>query len=531
MQALYTWLSGYVPGGFLLLSFVLLTVNVALYFFFRSSKLFSRDVYRRQAIRYNILLVAVYVFLWIFLRPPQLPPRYAILPFQKGDSIDIRVSEALQSALTKNFDKNFVRHRWEWFYQTANKDSLRDTVYRDSLAQRLGIDFLITGGIHESGSQVEITCEYGQPLGEETFAVKANSIDQAVIMLIAGLQERTRKFADSVEPLVNIPDLLRNACLKKRLLDNDQTLKIEEVNGEDIDAVTLRAHILLHNGIKHKPRQAKVSNLVAQDNNPAFKRMQKLLIPYSREGRDTAEMNLLLGRMYLHLENYGMAEICLEKALSQDRFNARIYYYLGFLHESRIQEYGFEDRKKVLEYAVQLDPGYAAAALLLGDEYFFTGSGTATGHSTQQALLTLKNYLKINPLEPEILNLLGRIYLQTKFTRDAMQIYRKLVGLYPDTAAYNYNLGVSLYQLKSWDEAEACFRRAIKISEELDAYLYLGAIYRQRGQLETALEYFRERIRRKTGPDDHYAKEAMRQVRIVRAELGFDTLGVEVGSE
>jgi len=236
---------------------------------------------------------------------------------------------------------------------------------------------------------------------------------------------------------------------------------------------------------------------------------------------------LILGQMYLHQENYGLAEVCLEKALSQDPLNARTYYYLSFLHESRFEEYGFADRKAVLEKAVRLDPGFAEAALLLADEYYFTGSGTSSGHSTQQALLTLQNYLKINPLEPEILNLLGRIYLQTKYTREALAIYRKLVAIYPDTAAYNYNLGVSLYQLKSFDEAQTYFKRAIKISDELDAYLYMGAIYKQRGDLETALEYFRNRIRRKTGPEDRYAKEAMRQVRIIRSELGLDTLEVE----
>lgn len=527
MQEVYSWLSGNVPGGFLLLSFILLTVNVALYLFFRNSKLFSRDVYRRRAFRYNSIIVAVYIFLWVFLRPPALPPRVAILPFQKGDSLDIRVSNALEYTLAGKFDPNFILHRWEWFYQTANKDSVSDPLYRDSLALRLGIDFWVKGKILEMPSQVEISCVYGAPAAADTLTIRANSYEQAVKMIIAGIQKQTRIFAVSYEPADRVEHLLDNAALKKRLLDAHPSLTINDVRGDDIHSFTLRAEVLLSKGISQKPKQAKASNLIAADNNPYFQRLQKLLLPYSREGKDTAGMNLVLGEMFLHKENYGMAEICLEKALSQDRYNARIYYFLSFLHESRIEEYGFDDRKKVLERAVHLDPGYTEAALLLADEYYFTGSGTASGHSTQQAMLILQNYLKINPLEPDMLNLLGRIYLQTKFTREAMTIYRRLVDLYPDSAKYNYNLGVSLYQLKEYNTAEEYFKRAIEISDELDAYLYLGAIYKQREQPETALEYFRERIRRKTGPEDYYAKEAMRQVRIIRADLGLDTAGIQ----
>ncbi len=529
MQEVYSWLSGNVPGGFLLLSFILLTVNVALYLFFRTSKLFSREVYRRRAFRYNSLIFLLYIFLWVFLRPPELPPRYAVLPFQKGDSVDVRISNALEYTLAGKFDPNFILHRWEWFYQTANKDSVSNPIYRDSLALRLGIDFLVKGKIREIPPQIEISCAYGAPAAEDTLTLKADSYEQAVKMLIAGIQKQTRKFAASYEPADRIRHLLENATLKKRLLDADPTLTNNDVREDDMHSLTLQAEILLSKGISQKPKQAKASNLVAADNNPYFQRLQKLLIPYSREGKDTPEMNLVLGEMFLHKGNYGMAEICLEKALSQDRYNARIYYFLSFLHESRIEEYGFDDRKKVLERALQLDPGYTEAALLLADEYYFTGSGTATGHSTQQALLILKNYLKINPLEPDMLNLLGRIYLQTKFTREAMAIYRRLVDLYPDSAKYNYNLAISLYHLKEYDAAEDYFRRAIEISDELDAYLYLGAIYKQRGQLETALVYFRERIRRKSGPEDYYAKEAMRQVRIVRADLGLDTLDLPEG--
>ena len=524
MHEFYTWISGNVPGGFLLLSFVLLTVNVALYFLYRSSKLFSRDVYMRKGWQFNFSILALYIFLWIFLSPPQLPPRYAILPFQKGKAIDVRFCNALEYALMGKFDPEFIRHRWEWFYKTANKDSVIDSAYRDTLADRLGIDFLVTGTIRNSKDRIEVTCAFGQPFDQDTFSVSAGSEAQMINLLTAGLKKRTRKFDNSAVPVADIENLLANAAIKKRLLDHDPDLKTDEVQGDGPNSVALRADIFLRIGIKDKPKRAGSSDLVTQENNPGFLQLQKLVIPYSREEKDTEEMNLALGQMYLHMQNYGMAEVCLKKAVAQDAHDARIYYYLSFLHDSRIEEYGFKNREQVLKQAVRLDPGYTDAALMLADDYYFSGSGSSNAQGTTKALSVINKFLEINPLSSDILNLLGRIYLQTKYTREAMGIYRKLVDLHPDSATYNFNLGVSLYQLKSYDEAEKCFRNAIDLKDQVDAYLYLGAIYKQRGQLKTALEYFRERIRRKTGPEDHYAKEAMRQVRLIRAELGLDSL-------
>ena len=69
--------------------------------------------------------------------------------------------------------------------------------------------------------------------------------------------------------------------------------------------------------------------------NRDFRHLLNLIIPYSRNGKDTADLNIILARMYMHNDNYGMAEVCLEKALTQERFNPRIYYYMSFLHESR----------------------------------------------------------------------------------------------------------------------------------------------------------------------------------------------------
>jgi len=66
--------------------------------------------------------------------------------------------------------------------------------------------------------------------------------------------------------------------------------------------------------------------------------------------------------------------------------------------------------------------------------------------------------------------------------------------------------------------------KAIDIDKNLDSYLYAGVIYRELGEKEKSLQYFRERVKRMTGEDDHYAREAMQGIRKVLEEIKSDSI-------
>ena len=84
-----------------------------------------------------------------------------------------------------------------------------------------------------------------------------------------------------------------------------------------------------------------------------------------------------------------------------------------------------------------------------------------------------------------------------------------------DKAEIAYNLGVVYFSMKDDEKAEAYFNQAIEINDYKDAYLSLGMIYKNKNDFDRALYYFRERIKRKEGDDDQYAREAMLGVRII----------------
>ena len=155
MQDLYLYLSGNVPGGFLLLTFIALSINLALYFLYKSSNLFTKKVYQRKTLRFNLSLFAIYLFLWIYLQPPGLPVRVSFLPWQNGDSVDLVIPETIELATKRSLNDGYLLHRWEWFYSTADRDSIYMETYREKMADKLGIDIYITGNIKKENDKYQ----------------------------------------------------------------------------------------------------------------------------------------------------------------------------------------------------------------------------------------------------------------------------------------------------------------------------------------------------------------------------------------
>jgi tetratricopeptide (TPR) repeat protein len=526
MQELYLILSGNVPGGFLLLTFILVSINLALYYLYKSSKLFDKPTYKRKSSRFNISLIFIYIFLWIYLQPPGLPTRVAFLPWQNGDSIDVDLCEALQLSSLNNLNDDYILHRWEWFYETAEKDSILNAEYRSKLAESLSLNLIISGNIlNENGARIlDLTISDGGDIVIQKLSVidlrdaisKIQSILKEELDLFEGIQ------------LPEYTSIQINSMTKTKVEfiygEYHNALALADSQGREIDVLKARAFIQTGRAQQSTYKNNSLQNVEINQN---YQKAQSLLIPYSKEENDTAELNLSLSRLYMHMGDYETAEVCLKRALSQDRYNSRAYFLMSYLHSSRFEDLGYEDRKAILEKAAHIDPGHADAVFELANEYYNTGTGTASGYSTSHARKLLTDYLEINANKYQVLNLLGKIYLQTKYTLEAKSVFERLIELYPDSAEINYNLGVSYFQLKEFDRAEVLFKNAIAINDDIDSYLYLGAIYRGRGDDEAALEYFRDRIRKKTGPDDHYAKEAMRQVRIIVGMQTGDSLQVQ----
>jgi hypothetical protein len=514
-------ISGEVPGGILLLLFLFVVINLALRYLYKSSKLFSRQEYKRKAIRANVFLFGLYIILWFVLEPPALPDRVLILPFQQADKADYILTESLQRQIKPNLQKRYTCHPWEWFYETANYDSLPLEIYRLQLAAKLQARVILSGSIAEKAGGLEVRFRLTHNSGVQEATITGNSCQPLTLQIINWLGQHSALLKkERVTTTLLSDDQIKTITEAKILLLDDQYKQVLKILSQpDSDQTALLAAAYLHQGITELEKQPALLASEQPRMNLPFRHLYNLLLPYSKEGRDTATMNVILARMYLYLKNYEMADICLARAATQEPFNARVYFYLSFLHESRYHEMGFKTRTAVLKHAVDLDPGYAQAVCEFAQEIYNRGNAAATNLHTIKAIAALRHFLTLNPQNQQVLALLGRLLLQSKYTPEAARIYQRLIHLSDNSAEHHYNLGICYFHLKDYEQATKQFERAIAIDDFPDAYLYLGAINRLAGNIDKALYYYRERVKREKGADDVYAKEAMRGIRLILNEM------------
>jgi len=142
MNALIEFLSGEVPGGLLLLLLILLILNLSLFFFYKGSKFFTKEVYQRKVIKSSGFVLVIYVTIWFVLKPVPLPESILFLPFQNDKKCEFTTSEILEQQIGGNLSEDYRLHKWEWFYETCNTDSIDSFDYRIDVAKRLNVDLI-----------------------------------------------------------------------------------------------------------------------------------------------------------------------------------------------------------------------------------------------------------------------------------------------------------------------------------------------------------------------------------------------------
>jgi tetratricopeptide (TPR) repeat protein len=515
------WISGNVPGGFPLLFFILVSLNLALYYLYKYSQLFSKTVYLQKMKQVNGAILSTYIILWIALRPPTPPKSLLFLPFQAGDTVSSAHSEALQQYIGCKAMKGHFLFPWEEYYRTANKDSFKTPAYRLSLAQRMGVDLILCGSLKARNLELTLYAA-GRQKWIKSAALENGSFREVAGFVLKVLREEI--VFENPNTLCDIQlqpaDIINLAQARQALAEGHFLRAIQWASEENADFDVIRADVLLQQGtelLKQKKEENKQRNasLLLVEDNLFYSGARQLLKQYQQRQEDTSEMNRILGEMYLYEQKYEYAEYFLKKALMQNSCNARVFYLLSFLHASRLEDMGFNDRVSLLEKAVQFNPGFAEAVLDLANACYGSGTASPVHSATIQARHLLERYLSFAPADIPALGLLAKITLQSEEYQKAIALYHHMADLGADKAEINYNLGICYYGLNDHQQAVQYFNQAIALSDYRDAYLYLGMIYKNRNDFDKALFYFRERIKRKSGDDDNYAREAMLGVRII----------------
>ncbi len=513
MSSIIRFLSADVPGGIYLLLFVLIVVNLTFYFF-RNSDLVSRDRLKKNVITANVVILLFYIALWFVFQPPKPQERVVVLPSKTGSRFvlspsALRFPEVVKRISINNTPPRYLFHRWNWLYQTLTPKKVSDYQNWLHAAKAMKARYLIESAFDGNGFHCLVT---DLKKNKQYRFAQNDTTDFSVVLL--AMQKKFGFFKK--DPVLNV--LPQNALLRARILYlNGRYDAVIKKTGQrhDLESRILTAAAYVRKGLKRPVDFEKMKYVKVK--NPDFVKARQILIPIVKQRKDTPETDLLLGRMAIRQQDFSKAEIFLKKAYVDDPENARVYYQLSFLLPDRLKDIGYKDRVAVLERAVYFDPGYRDAVYQLANEIYLAGIGTL--RSTSEGIRVAEQFLKIQPGDAQIRSLLGSLYAKTNHPEKALPIFQQLQKEYPEDANSYYSLGVCYYLMKNDSAALKHFMKAIHMAHHRDSYLYVAMIYNRQGKLDSALKYFRQRVKLQTGDDDKYALEAMYGIRTVLKKM------------
>lgn len=506
MNGIITFLSAGVPGGIFLLIFILFSLNLTLHFL-KKSELMSPSTWKKNMITFNLAVLLLYVAVWFVTQPSKPQERIVILPTRQSDKLLLNaqafsLAEGFQKAAREQLKDRYLLHRWQWLFETIDPQRRTDYAAWQKTARALKPRFLISS--NNDGQKLECLVN---DLVEKKSIQFSIPVGQNLNQLLQKIDQKLNWFKD-LPSLPSVDTQLLDAEIALLEKDYDKVLSLL-ADRQDIEAQTLIAAVYVEKGLAIDVDQERAKYVPIK--NPDFEQAKKILRPIIVKRQDTPRIDLLMGRMLIREKEYTSAEMFLKKAYVQDPENCRIHFSLSFLLSDRLKDIGYQSRVAILKRAVELDPGYRDAVYHLANEIYLSGRGTLG--SIQEAIDIINRFLEIHPEDPEMMSLLGSLYIKTNHPQKALPIFEKLFEKFPDDSDSYYNLGVCYYMLKQDSTALQYFRKAIQMDQHLDSYLYIGMIYKKMGLADSALKYFRERVARKTGDDDVYAKEAMLGIR------------------
>lgn len=117
--------------------------------------------------------------------------------------------------------------------------------------------------------------------------------------------------------------------------------------------------------------------------------------------------------------------------------------------------------------------------------------------SLQQAKVRVEKVLRDTPLNPQALNLLGRINLDSGHVDEASSLFSQCIQIEPDNSNFWMNAGFSALVSKNADHAFEYFKKALDLSpNNITAFLGIAKTYMATKRYDVAYLHFRSLLRR-----------------------------------
>jgi tetratricopeptide (TPR) repeat protein len=526
---MWDYLSGNVPGGFgLYLLFIVVTFLV-LRAISQANDLFTPQHFRRWFLGIWLLATVLYSVVWLRNPPTEAFERYSVQFYSENPQnswVAFYLRDEMEKLLVpqQKSTNYFFPQRWNLLTGETCEQ------FAGSICENIAVQFpvnqLVLGNVRFSGDRGVVALTYVTYPDGKTHRQTEIAFDAAdPAAAIAAIRNWLLSIGLPVEP--------------HEVTAGPFNQQFAEARQEFWLANYKKAEALCREALRQNPDNSQIkqwlyytkiriageqraedppSNPFEQKRKPwqtVLAEAQNYLIPLAKANYQSNRKDALLSNMiaesFMFDGKFGDAETFLKISFGENPLLLETLKNFIQLHPARYEGLPFKSEKALMARILTYCP-FEEVTLQKYIEMLLTNL-QVNNQPAPEIRERLELALRLVPNHYTALLLKGKYHLAMFDYEAAAQVFERARKLHPEEAVPYYNLGVVKYYQKQYDAAFAEFQKAVEIGNYLDAYLYLGVLYQQRGEYEKALEHFRYRVARKTGPDDYYAIQAMKGIR------------------
>lgn len=559
MEKINRFLSGEVPGGFLLF----FSIMLVLYFFYWYIMRHSPVVNRRKFSIFMFTLMGFTAFTYIILRaarPPRAENIYiGMLPLEMENPIaDSANHKAIHKysgagwALAETASRfcesasppQLFFLRPEWLVNSHNNDSLGkvsvfDEAHLLDWATLIRLKYVVAGTFKVTGNKLEMRITVFETATKQSVRqfpislplttgkewagqIEGIALDLTNILYqLADVKFNNSKIDTAPFQTAGLLDYARGKnLLAQQLIDSSLSEFQSALRTDSSSTLAMYGLGVAHGELMIRTKDKKKHEFHQIRTEYYLKKAYQ-----SNETFQPSVSSLAKYYMFFNPEpRYLDAEIALLEAHGLYDRDYNVYYILSYMQQLRWESFGLSSKEEVLQKAISVNPAGFDSYINLGRSFL----ALSKPHD-YRAKLAMEYYnmaQQLRPVDFEAISgmvtacdYVGMYDRALKLLEFAEKIYPEKADVYYNLGVINYHIGSSFKPKKKVKEehekylmAEAYFKKAIQMKPNHGyAYLYLAKIYAEFKNDNDAIQALRM-VMKILDREDKYREEARRKL-------------------